>query len=115
MIWDNESREDHWISNLLKQLEPFPLIFFENKPVNNILCDNWRNEGYSRQQYSNFYNDNYTKNDYIGMVDSDTFFITEITPEDLFINGKPRILGYNGCCTPWIESVNDIIGKKTYN
>ena len=30
-----------------------------------------------------------------------------MTPEDLFIDGKPRIYGYNGCCTGLIDSVKE--------
>lgn len=66
--------------------------------------------GYSRQQYSNFYSDLYSSRDYIGIVDTDSYFATPVAPEDLFVDGKPRLFGYNGCCTGWSDSLEEAIG-----
>jgi len=41
-------------------------------------------------------------------VDADSIFVAQVTPEDLFLNGKPRIIGFNGCCTGWTDSVVDV-------
>ena len=109
VVLDNESERDHRFGTILANLPPYPEIRFEDYK-SNTFCSNWRREGYSRQQYSNFFSDIYTQSQFIGIVDSDAFFATPITPENLFVDGKPRIYGYNGCCTNWHESLNETIG-----
>ena len=98
---------------LLGNIPPYPKIRFEKKPVTKTFCSGWRNEGYSRQQYSNFYSELYTDKEYIGIIDGDVIFVTPITPEDLFIKGKPRVNGYNGCCAYGFEkSLPEVIGGE---
>ena len=46
------------------------------------------------------------------MSDSDSCFQHLVVPEDLFVDGKPRIIGYNGCCTGFLESVYSTLGVK---
>lgn len=95
VVLDEEKELDHRMATVLVNLPPFPNIFFEKMPEGNVFCSNDRRLGYSRQQYSNFYSDLYTKKEYIGIVDSDSMFVTHVIPENLFVNGKPRILGYS--------------------
>ena len=109
VVLDAESEQDHRLGTILANLPPHPEVFFEEYKENTF-CSNWKREGYSRQQYSNFYSDNYTNSEYIGIVDSDSFFATPVTPEDLFIENKPRIHGYNGCCTGWQLALDEAIG-----
>lgn len=52
-----------------------------------------RGVGYCRQQYSNFYGDLQTDADVIGFVDTDTVFVSPVTPEYLFLDGKPIQVG----------------------
>lgn len=101
IVLDEESGSDHRLGTLLGNLPPYPIIRFEKKPPPNTLCSSWRNEGYSRQIFSSLYSDNHTDAEFIGITDSDAAFIAPISVDDLFENGKPRIIGYNGCCTPW--------------
>jgi len=108
LIFDDENILDHQIANVFAHLPPFPNIHFEKKPTQDTFCSNWRSKGYSRQIYSNFYSDLYSNNEYIGIVDADSIFVAQVTPEDLFVDGKPRIIGFNGCCTGWTDSVVDI-------
>lgn len=98
LIFDDESEKDHRLGTILANLPPYPIVYFEKRPEQQTFCSDFQREGYSRQQYSNFYSDMYTNAEYIGLVDSDSYLITHVTPEDLIINGKPRINGYNGCC-----------------
>lgn len=106
VVLDKESDKDHRLATILANLPPYPIIHFEEYK-NNTYCSDWKREGYSRQQYSTFYSDIYTQTTYVGIVDSDAFFVT---PEDLFVNnGRPRLYGYNGCCTNWHESINESI------
>ena len=109
VILDKESESDHRMGTVLSNLPPYPRVYYEEYKANTF-CSDWAREGYSRQQYSNFYSDNYTQAEYVAIVDSDAFFATPVTPDDLFIRGKPRILGYNGCCTGWHWSLEEAIG-----
>ncbi|CAM9373383.1 unnamed protein product, partial [Scytosiphon promiscuus] len=59
------------------------------------LCSDWRREGYSRQQYSNFYADMYTDAEFVAIVDTDSAFQTPALPSDLFEDGKPIVTGFN--------------------
>ena len=96
LIFDEENEIDHRYAVILGNLPPYPNIYFEKRPSEQTFCSDNRREGYSRQQYSNFYSDLYSDKEYIGIIDTDSFFVTPVTPDDLFINGKPRIIGYNG-------------------
>ena len=109
VVLDKENTEDHRFGTILAQLPPFPKIKFEDHKVNTF-CADWRSEGYSRAMYSSFYADNHTQSSYIGIVDSDALFVTPVTPEDLFIDNKPRVIGINACCTKWEESIYDVLG-----
>lgn len=94
IILDDENETDHRLATVLVNLPPYPKVLFEKYPSKNTFCSGDRRIGYTRQQYSNFYSDLYTEKEYIGIVDSDSIFMTNIVPENLFVNGKPRIIGY---------------------
>lgn len=94
VILDDDSELDHRLGTVLANLWPYPNVFFETIPEEETFCSGDRRTGYSRQQYSNFYSDLYTDKDYIGIVDSDTFFQGPVVPENLFVEGKPRLVGY---------------------
>ena len=67
VVFDDENELDHRMGTILANLPPYPKVFFEKYPrKEKTFCSNWRSEGYSRQQYSNFYSDLYTDRDYIG-------------------------------------------------
>ena len=110
LVLDGETKDDSRMGTILANLPPYPEVHFEEYKENTF-CSDWRREGYSRQQYSNFYSDHYTQSEFIGIVDSDSFFVTSVTPEDLFVNKKPRIYGYNGCCRGWEASLKEAIGN----
>jgi len=92
---------------------------YESKPANGTLCDAMRTTGYARQQYSNFIVDqtltDLRDDEYVGFVDSDTFFTTAVLPEELFDwdsaqrKWKPRVFGYNSCCVDWMKTTQRII------
>ena len=94
VVLDDDSELDHRLGTVLANLWPYPKVYFETVPEEETFCSEVRRFGYSRQQYSNFYSDLYTDKDYIGIVDSDTFFQGPIVPENLFVDGKPRLVGY---------------------
>jgi len=110
LVFDDENIMDHQLGTVLAQLPPFPNIHYERKPIEPTFCSDWRSEGYSRQIFSNFYSDLYTNSEYIGIVDSDSILISQVTPEDLFVDRKPRIIGFNLCCSGWNVPIKKAIG-----
>ena len=96
-------------------------VVFEAMPGDGILSDRWRNSiGYCRQQYSNFYADLYTDRDYVGIIDTDAYFMRPPNPEDVFelttnpatntSTYRPVIIGYNGD-TLWCASAEYMVGR----
>ncbi len=114
LIFDDENPLDHRMATVLAHLPPYPNIYFEKKPTQKTFCSDWQREGYSRQQYSNFYSDIYSNYEYIAIVDTDSLLVAQITPEDFFVNGKPRLIGYNACCTGWLDSIQEAIGIEPF-
>ncbi len=110
-MFDDKSKIDHRFAVTLVNIPPYQKMKFEKKPSEKTFCSDWRSEGYSHQQYSNFYSDAYTDKEFIGIVDTDSFFVTPVTPKDIFIEGKPRIIRYNGY-TSWSESLQEIFDQK---
>ena len=94
VVLDDDSELDHRLGTVLASLPPYPNVYFETIPQQETFCSGDRRAGYSRQQYSNFYSDLYTDKDYVGIVDTDTYFQGPVVPENLFVDGKPRIVGY---------------------
>ena len=94
VVLDDDSELDHRLGTVLSNIWPYPNIFFETVPEQETFCSGDRRTGYSRQQYSNFYSDLYTDKEFIAIVDSDMFFQGPVVPENLFVDGKPRIVGY---------------------
>jgi len=114
LVFDDENPLDHRMATVLAHLPPYPNIYFEKKPIQKTFCSDWKREGYSRKQYSNFYSDIYSNHEYIAIVDTDLIAVAQITPEDFFINGKPRMIGYNACCTGWLKSIKEAIGIEPF-
>jgi len=58
--------------------------------------------------------DEYSLAEYIGIVDSDSYFSAPVLPSALFEqpSGKPRVIGYNGCCTGWSLGVQVALGLE---
>ena len=76
VVLDDDSIDDHVTGTILSnlQLVTHIRVRYETKPPENTTCGNWRREGYSRQQYSNFYADLYTDAEFAAIVDSDALF-----------------------------------------
>lgn len=112
LIFDSESERDAMAAAVVESLPPYPVVQFEDPPAGGHLCTSpFRSHGYTRQIYSSFWADNHTSADYVGIADTDSWFCTHIRPGDFFnSNGKPHILGYNGCCTPWAAATRALLG-----
>ena len=67
---------------------PYPKICHEQK----FHPKYYHNNGKALSELSNFYPDNCFNKTYVGIVDSDTFFVTPVTPELLFNGTKPHAI-----------------------
>eukprot|EP00667_Euglena_gracilis_P012865 EG_transcript_13240 len=117
VVLDDDSPNDHRAGSLLSLLPPYPRVVYEAPPPPRTLCSGWRREGYARQVWSNLYADRHSEADFIGLSDTDAFFTTPVLPADLFNLSagppRPRVLGYNGCCSPWNSAVEYAIGQPS--
>ncbi len=52
----------------------------------------YHSTGFAMSQFSNFFTDNFIDKKYVGIVGSDTFFVTPVTPELLFNGTKPHAI-----------------------
>eukprot|EP00668_Euglena_longa_P015667 GGOE01019791.1.p1 GENE.GGOE01019791.1~~GGOE01019791.1.p1 ORF type:complete len:407 (-),score=46.66 GGOE01019791.1:294-1493(-) len=115
IVLDAEDSNDHRFGAVLSLLPPFPQVVYEKMPPEGTLCDKFRRIGYARQMYSNFYADNLTNADFIGIFDTDAVFTAPVTAEDLFSlddgQMKPKMMGINGCCTEWQAATPYAIGS----
>lgn len=94
IILDDESEDDHKIGSSLEKEYDWITVKYE-KPMPHI----YHNRGRCRSQWSNFWADNYTDKDYIGIVDNDAMMVTLPTESDFFRGEKPIIqakLGIGG-------------------
>eukprot|EP00966_Prymnesium_polylepis_P100219 2321427-Prymnesium_polylepis.1 len=86
-----------------------------------------RRAGYVRQAYSNYIQDQFASKafagesgppEFLGWLDSDSFFTAAVTPHDLFDydetrgRWRPRAILYNGCCMKWSESTRLALGGE---
>ncbi|XP_013381563.1 uncharacterized protein LOC106152497 [Lingula anatina] len=100
VVLDNETKSDHLCGEELRNRYPYPKVFYENP------SKAYNNHGHDRQQWSMFYPENYTNAEYVGFVDTDTLFVSTVTPEDLFLNGKPVVIGvYGSLLNSWWRGV----------
>ena len=112
LIFDAETLADQNAATLLSALAPYPRTFLEEMPEG-LPGSYGRGVGYSRQQYSNFYADLYAGDAaVVGMVDSDMFFMSPLTPGDVLPPGEgdrvlfsayavpPNMSPENGCDIP---------------
>jgi len=85
-------------SEYLTKQAPFPRVL---SPLNEDNPDIFAAPR-ARQQYAYFFADLYTSSEFVGLVDTDTLFITPVTPSSLFdIEGKPHVIGIVGSPCGW--------------
>lgn len=91
VILDNDSVGDHRVGTILQNLNlPSRIdVRYEAPPPKGTTCGGWRREGYSRQQWSNFYADLYSDAEYVAIIDTDAAFISP---------GKPIICETQASC-----------------
>ncbi|KAK3580293.1 hypothetical protein CHS0354_023532 [Potamilus streckersoni] len=92
VVLDSENEEDHKLAKGLVETYPYPRICFQ-APVDPKV---YRGRGHERMQRDYFYPELFASKEYIGYVDTDTLFVTRVTKDLLFEDGKPVIIGFYG-------------------
>jgi hypothetical protein len=113
VVLDDDSTADHIFGDLLECVAPFPKVVYQPEPGSIFparICG--RSKGYDRQMWSGFYADVYTDAEVIAVVDNDCLFVTPVAPEDLFHDGKPRVIGKQ---TIWHELEQKYLVKGVDN
>ena len=87
LVLDDESKEDHVTGDLLSSVWPMPAIAFVKPGNTTVYHGNQRR----RMFLGYFYPEEYVTTKYVGFVDVDTLFTTVVTPEMLFVGGRPTV------------------------
>ena len=114
LILDDEAKEDHAAADRLSNMWPSPKIVYLKPGNASVYGGNQRR----RMFLSYFYPEDYISAEYVGFVDADTMFVTPVTPQILFANGRPTIQARIGepfwaqgyAC--WGDVTEYFLGKK---
>ena len=109
-VLDNEKKDDHELGARISREWPYPEICYRD-PGNSAVYHNW---GKARMFWDMMHPDECTDLPYVGYVDTDTFFDTLVTPNLLFENGKPVIVGKIGMAPYkcWEDTAEVFLRKK---
>ena len=114
LVLDDESKEDHAAAEQLANLWPYPKIAYRTPGDPSVYTFNQRR----RMFLSYFYPEEYVSAEYVGFVDTDTLFTTVVTPQMLFVEGKPTIQAKIGqpyfeqTLECWSDITEYFIGEK---
>ena len=113
VVLDDERKEDHQLGEKLKTIWPKPDVCFLEPGDPSM----YKNNGKGRMFLDMLYPDNCTDIEYVGYVDTDTFFDTLVTPQLLFDtedNNKPIIVAKIGetFIDCWLEASFLFLRKK---
>jgi hypothetical protein len=95
LVFDAENELDHMTASILETAYKNlgVKVYFEEPPPPRTLTGTFRDEGFSRTQWSNFYSDLYSDADFIGMIDSDTeFSFRPSLPDHVILNWQKPII-----------------------
>ena len=87
LVMDDENKEDHATGQRLANKWPYPKIAYRKPGDPSVYTYNQRR----RMFLSYFYPEEYTTAEYVGFVDTDTMFTTVVTPNMLFVDGRPTV------------------------
>jgi hypothetical protein len=97
IVLDEEQRDSTEVKDAKHYITQFPKLAPQTRfAFNNPNPDDYNNQGHNRQQLLMFYADNFTSSEFVGFVDTDTFFVTYVDREDLFEDDKPVVNGKIG-------------------
>ena len=110
VVLDNEKPQDHKLGDKLKQEWPNPEVCY----IDPGYADIYHRWGKSRMFWDMMHPDHCTNVPYVGFIDTDTFFNTLVTPNQLFENGKPVIVAKIGLVPYpcWEVTTENFIGRK---
>ena len=109
---DSEKEQDWEFANsLLQKYKKFDLRVCYMNPVPKDVVHNW---GKERMYFDMMNVETCKSNGYVGFVDVDTMFVTAVTEDLLFENGKPIVTGRIGIprIPCWIKTAEYVLGKK---
>ena len=87
LVLDDESKQDHATGTRLSHMWPHPKVAYRKPGDPSTYAHVQRR----RMFLSYFYPEEYVSTEFVGFVDTDTMFITVVTPEMLFVDGKPTV------------------------
>ncbi len=105
----DDTPEDREFGEEIQGQFPYPKICHEKS----FDPKYYNNRGHALQQLSNFYAELCFDKKYVGFIDTDTFFVTPVTPELLFNGTKPHVIGgYIDTWVDWRKTTKFALGKK---
>eukprot|EP00756_Hemistasia_phaeocysticola_P065029 Hpha_TRINITY_DN8243_c0_g1::TRINITY_DN8243_c0_g1_i1::g.112009::m.112009 len=87
--WETENKA---VGEAMRRSPPFPKVHFQPRFDPRV----YHGLGYHLQQFQMFFADKFVTSEYVGFLDTDSTFITQVTKEDLFMDGKPIVRGLRG-------------------
>ncbi|KAK3580859.1 hypothetical protein CHS0354_032920 [Potamilus streckersoni] len=103
VVLDAENDEDKKLGKTLPNKYPYPRVEYQD-PIDPSI---YHGKGHERMQRDFFYPETKVKKKYVGFLDTDTVFVTRVTPDLLFEDGKPVIIAnYGECGTPWWDGAS---------
>ena len=118
IVLNAEIRKDHILGRKISSMWPFPRVVYVKKPTTAVIGSNHFSDRF-RMYYDAFYPELYTKAEYIGFVDTDTLFTTPVTPQSLFEDKKPIVVGIAGnvfyaTCTEFMLKAKQLMICMSY-
>ncbi|XP_065650893.1 uncharacterized protein LOC136079107 [Hydra vulgaris] len=95
IVLNSEISQDHALGNQISLIWPFPKVVFIDKPDPKTMGITELPDRF-RMYYDAFFPELYTSAEFIGFVDTDTLFVTPVTPQNLFEGNKPVVIGVAG-------------------
>ena len=112
LVFDSEKQADRdYATQLMSSHDTFNLRICYMDPVPNDVIHNW---GKERMYFDMMHADYCKKRGFVGFVDVDTLFVTAVTQDLLFENGKPIVTGRIGIprIPCWIDTAEYVLGLK---
>eukprot|EP00112_Aurelia_sp_Birch-Aquarium-sp1_P022362 Seg628.1 transcript_id=Seg628.1/GoldUCD/mRNA.D3Y31 product="hypothetical protein" protein_id=Seg628.1/GoldUCD/D3Y31 len=112
VVLDKEKSADRDFGNeILKNYKHMKLRLCFMNPVPQDIIHNW---GKERMYVDMMHADYCTKKEFVGFLDVDTLFVTAVTEDLLFEDGKPVVTGRIGAprIPCWIATAEYILGRK---
>ncbi|KAL3873070.1 hypothetical protein ACJMK2_036229 [Sinanodonta woodiana] len=92
IVLDAENAEDRKLGQILTNKYPYPRVEYQD-PIDSRI---YHGKGHERMQRDFFYPETKVNKTYVGFLDTDTVFVTRVTPDLLFEDGKPIIIANYG-------------------